>query len=154
MPLYKPFRHFTWLVFFILLATASLPCWSPDTVGLMMIIQMTGIVTLAFGWLGLVRWWSRTSLYWHFHVSRWADHLGMLASLILLAGVVLGARYISSLTWFHLSERQRSLFLLGILVWCVIWLAEAVADLALTSREMRRILRSPFGTKRGDRREK
>jgi hypothetical protein len=141
---YDTYRHFTALVFAILLFTATLPAWSKGHLEAADLLYVMPMCIVAFCSLPFLSWWSGTSTYWHFTVSSlWASIAGKLAALVLLAVLVSGAWLVSGLTWFHLSAQGRLIFLLAMIVGCTLWLIGSLVDFMILLIEVRQIKRLP-----------
>ena len=148
MPLYKPFRHFAALVFLIFMFVATLPAWAKGHLLWYDLLYIVPMVSITVWVLPFFKLWSRTELYWQFHLSPWADLIGMLVSLVVLTGEIYGAWWLSGLSWFHLPSLEHLIFLLAMVLLSILWLTESITTLILTSYTARQILRSPFTLRR------
>ena len=128
--MFRSHRHLTWLVFFVLALTASLPWWSHSSFTTRITLQTAILIVLAFAWLIGTWWWAQTDLYLSFVLSlswwkMWLDQLGCLAVLV---GAVWGAWWVSCLPWLDVSPIAHLLFLLVLAIGGISWFIEAIVS--------------------------
>lgn len=125
----NPFKRFAWLVFALLILTASLPWWSHEAFTTLLTLQTVALIVLAFIWLIAAWWWAQTDMYLRleFSLSLWSIAVGHLANLVVLAGVIWGTWWVSNRPWLHLSPIAHHVFLAALAIGGICWFVEAIA---------------------------